>query len=92
MRIKIGGRHYRLVFLPRIYHEDQEVDGLCDAPDLKGKSIYVRSGLRGKERIEVLVHEMLHAAFWHLCEESVEDTAKEIAEVLWRLGYRLPAE
>jgi hypothetical protein len=46
------------------------------------------SNLRGEERLEVLLHELVHAAGWHLGESIVEQFANDAARALWRLGYR----
>lgn len=59
-------------------------DGWCCYNDRK---ILVHNRLRGKDRLDVLIHEMLHAHHPHLSEESVTQTATDIAEVLFNLGY-----
>jgi len=46
--------------------------------------------LVGERRLEVLIHEMLHACYWDLDEEAIDITARDIARVLFRLGYRCP--
>ena len=66
-------------------------DGRCDPPDGSAKEIVVDSKLVGRERLDTLIHEMLHAANWHLDEEFVTRCASDMAKVLWRLGYR-PSE
>ena len=48
--------------------------------------------MHGEERLEVLIHEMLHAAYWDLDESAIEGAAADVARVLWRLGYRSPAD
>ena len=52
------------------------------------RKILISKKLRGKTRLDVLIHEMLHAHHRQLSEESVTQTATDIAEVLWDLGYR----
>jgi hypothetical protein len=44
--------------------------------------------LQGEEKLEVVIHELVHAAGWHIDEEFTEIFAKDVARVLWRLGYR----
>lgn len=61
--------------------------GLCDAPSTKGKTIKIAKHLEGEERLEVLIHEMLHAGLWDLAEEAVAELAKDLARELTRLGY-----
>ena len=46
------------------------------------------SALHGEERLEVLLHELVHAAGWHIDEAFVERFASDAARALWRLGYR----
>ena len=83
MRIRILNKRWRLRFAPNLANR-----GDCDGPAAKHKEIRVLSGLRGEERLEVLIHEMLHAAGWHIDEAFVEQFARDVARALWRLGYR----
>lgn len=63
--------------------------GECDAPTVAGKEIRLRRGLHGEERLEVLLHEALHAAAWHqFDEEWVTQLAKDLARLCWRVGLR----
>lgn len=87
MRIRILGKFWTLRFVPTLGSADSPKRGDCDAPEAKNKSVRVLSGLRGEERLEVLLHEMLHAADWHRSEEWVSETAKDMARALTRLGY-----
>lgn len=61
--------------------------GECDAPDTPNKEIRISSKLRGEERLNVLIHEMVHAAGWHLDEEFVDQFGTDAARVLRALGY-----
>lgn len=63
MFIKILGKRWRLQESPQI--KDR---GICESPKARRKRILIRPDLEGEERLEVLLHEMLHAAFWHLDE------------------------
>ena len=83
MRIRILNKRWRLRFAPNLANR-----GDCPGPAAKHKEIRVLSGLRGEERLEVLIHEMLHAAGWHIDEAFVEQFARDVARALWRLGYR----
>lgn len=87
MRVKINGRLWDLVFTNL-----QTIDGDCAAPTDKGKRIRVASTLRGERRLDVLLHEMLHAGAWNLDESTVSTIASDMSRVLWRLGYRGPNE
>lgn len=80
MRGKVWGFHRRRL--------RGKYDGLCDPPDKPGKSITVDVRLRGEEELEVIVHELTHAAHWDMTEEAVESFARDVARVLWRMGYK----
>jgi len=83
MRIKVLGKLWQLRFAPNMANR-----GDCDQPDQRGKEIRISSSLRGEQRLEVLIHEMVHAAGWHIDETFVARFAKDAARALWRLGYR----
>ena len=84
MQVKILGKVWRLKFLPIT-----SVRGDCDPPNKRGKLIRISTSLVGEERLEVLVHEMLHAAGWHIDEEFVRRFSEDVARELWKLGYRM---
>ncbi len=54
--VKLLGRVWNLRFAPNLANR-----GDCDPPDVPKKEIRVLSTLTGEERLEVLVHEMVHA-------------------------------
>jgi hypothetical protein len=83
MQIKLCGKKWRLL----LAYRSKRNYGKCDAPFVKNKAIRIRSDLNGEQRLEILIHEMLHACYWGLAEESVTHGAKDIAHVLWKLGY-----
>jgi len=83
MQVKILGKVWNLRFAPNMANR-----GDCDPPTAPGKEIRVLSNLRDEGRLEVLIHEMVHAAGWHIDEEFVGRFARDAARVLWRLGYR----
>lgn len=82
-RVTMLGRRWLLRFAPNMSNR-----GECDPPDEPGKEIRISSAIEGEERLEVLLHELLHAAGWHIDETFVERFASDSAHVLWRLGYR----
>ena len=84
MRIKIGGKYWKLIFSKL----RGDYLGKCDAPDTNDKKIRISKNLEEVEELDVLIHELLHAADWYKDEEWVERTASEIAKVLWKLGWR----
>ena len=71
----------------------------CDNPDKSKNSseypaIRLVDGLpygskRGaKLGLNCLIHECLHAEDWNKTEDTVDRVSTEIANLLWRLGYR----
>lgn len=62
----------------------------CDHPEGRDRPrIVLVDGLRNnRQTLELLVHESLHACCWPASEREVEETARDIARLLWRLGYR----
>ena len=85
MRLTILGRRWRLLFVDKI--DDKGSRGSCDPPDRKNKAIRVLRRLKGEELLEVLFHEMTHAAGWHIDEKFVEEFADDAARNLTKLGY-----
>ncbi len=62
--------------------------GLCDAPDTKGKAIYLNTSLRGKELLRVAIDEAIHACFWDLDNDMVGEASYAMSEFLHALGFR----
>jgi hypothetical protein len=83
MRVKILNKLWNLRFAPNLANR-----GDCDPPTAPGKEIRISSRLRGEESLEVVLHELVHAAGWHIAEEFVGQFAHDAARALWRLGYR----
>jgi hypothetical protein len=54
----------------------------------KRPRILIHDGLLGRHRLTIIVHELLHALFPQAGEEHVEQAGKDIAKVLYALGYR----
>ena len=50
--------------------------------------LIVERDLKKKIGLETTIHEALHACCWRSTEQKVENTARDIARFLWRLGYR----
>ena len=82
MRLTILGKRWWLRFVALRTNR-----GECDPPTKPNKEIRVDSQLRGEERLEVLIHEQIHAAGWHLDEEFVTRFAQDLARNLTKLGY-----
>lgn len=64
-----------------------EFDGLCDTYATE-MELVILTDLKTKLGLETVIHESLHGCRWPATEEDVTQTAKDIARLLWRLGYR----
>lgn len=83
----LGGIRYRLRFVrAREIPFDRWAD--CSPPSDSKREIRIRQVLRGRARLETVIHEALHAQTWTRSEEDVRRSARELAKLLWRLGYR----
>lgn len=86
MYVTILGKRWRLVFQPRVPALGGDGnDGICCPPTERGKRIVISSSLRGEHLLEILLHELLHAAFWWLDEEYVVQVSRDFAKILARL-------
>lgn len=82
MRIRILGKTWTLRFAP--VAELGRDYGHCDSPDRPRKEIAIREDLKGREAVDTAIHECLHAAGWHLCDEEwIDRLATGISKVLW---------
>jgi hypothetical protein len=91
MRITVMGRRWWLRFVPRRV-TGWNTDGWCDPPSKPGKQILIAQSLNDERRLEVVIHEMLHAADFDKKEEWIKTVAADIARVVLKLGYRGPGD
>ena len=56
------------------------------------KTLLVRSTLRGEDLLEVVIHELLHARFPDLCEETVLEFGQEMSAIIYALGFATEEE
>ncbi len=61
--------------------------GFCEY-DKPNKRIIIDKTLTGKKKLEIIIHELLHAADLHKDESWIEETARDLSHILWRLNYR----
>lgn len=61
--------------------------GTCDHPKTKQKFLMIPNGEQ-LEDLSATIHEGLHACFWDIEEDAVDDASQDIARLLWRLGWR----
>ena len=86
MRITILGKTWTLRIVPNL-GKDRWAD--TDSPEITNRQIRVRPHPKGGVReLDTYIHEFLHCADWSKDEEWVKTTAKDIANALWKLGYR----
>lgn len=83
--VKLMGRTWRLRYVPKLSGRW----GDCDDPAEKHRTIRISREARGLKELEVLIHELSHGCNWvQASEEFITQSARDIARVLWRLGYR----
>ena len=83
MRIQILGKTWNVRFAS--VAELGRDFGACDPPSVRGKEIIVRDDLRGRELVDTLIHESLHAGGWHQFDEAfIERLATDVSKLLWR--------
>ena len=62
--------------------------GSADRQDVPQKEIRISTELMGEELLEVLLHELQHAALWHLSETYVTESSRSIAAAIYNAGFR----
>lgn len=83
MKARLRGKVWHVRYVKRMPNTP---DGECDAPDIPGKEIRIREGQQGRELVDTVIHEALHACFWDLDDEAVHEAGHDIARLLDRLG------
>lgn len=56
------------------------------------RKILIDESLAGRRRLEIIIHECMHVCHPTVDEQHITDSAKDIAKILWSLGYRLTEE
>ena len=67
------------------------IDGYCESPKPAATfvpELCVGVDINTKLGLDRLIHESLHACKYSTNEEQVTQTATDIADFLWRLGFR----
>lgn len=96
MFVYVRGKKINLLFKDKIeasrlrdrLQEGEKLLGLCDPPSKKNRQIQVLKSLTGLQRLIIIIHELLHAEFWFLTEDEVNNAAEDIGRILWLLDYR----
>lgn len=77
----IAGQRWRWRYKAMRNHHGQ-----CDYTN---REIFIDTAQAGRPRLDSEIHEALHALQPFATEEHTAEAAKTLAEILWRLGYRL---
>lgn len=54
--------------------------------------ILIDQNLTGRARLDIELHEAMHACFPQIDEGVITQAAKDVARILWTLGYRIDDE
>lgn len=86
MEFRLWTSIWKLLFVRKIPSKDHKTTiGECDH---ENRVLKVVDELRGLERLDTIIHEMLHAVLPEKDELWVESVASDMANVLWETGYR----
>lgn len=88
IRTKINRKEWR-VCLVNSSQMSRNSWGECDDPSVSNPEIWVNRNAKNKDLLDTLIHETIHAVRPELAEEAVLETASTIADVLWKIGYRV---
>jgi hypothetical protein len=69
-----------------VWH-DAQLMGFADTPNAR-PTIYIDPTLGGRQHLETVIHEAVHAVFPTATEPEVERKSRDIARLVWGLGYR----
>ena len=83
MRVELLGKRWNLRFVPNLSN-----CGDCDVASAKFKEIRIQQGMPQKLELDTSLHECLHLIHPSSDEEHVNQSATDIAEILWKLGWR----
>jgi hypothetical protein len=87
---KFRGKRYRIEYHPNLGRmpDGEPRLGFCENPTRRGRRLKIKKGQTPLRTLDTELHEGLHACLWDLDEDAVRETAEDLAEFLWRLGYR----
>lgn len=83
MHVILMGRAWKLERLHQMKHW-----GLCDPPHRPYKKIMISTRAKAKVELDTIIHECIHAGFFDLAEDTVNEVSICVSTVLWDLGYR----
>jgi hypothetical protein len=82
VRVKIIGKYYDMRFAKGL-----KLKGFCEGPQVKGRKILISDALKGEKKLDIILHELLHAGDWDKDEEWIAQAATDFARILTKLGY-----
>lgn len=89
MKAKVGNKIWELLRgKPKDFGGSNSNFAHCDHPNTKSKQIIIDPNIKDQLELEIFIHELLHAADWSKSEEWVNNIAADIANILWKEGYR----
>lgn len=81
-RHKFRGKTYTLIEVP------SDAGGECSDPNCCPRELLIPIEGESEYDLEVIIHEGIHACCWDICETSVREISHDIANLLWKLGWR----
>lgn len=85
MRVWIRGQYWHL-FFRRL--RGQAIGWCIPYSRESRRRLLIHDQLSPKETLRILIHEMLHACDPTKDESWVDESSRDMAEILWDLGYR----
>ena len=87
IKAKFNNRRWKIKFVNRLA---KGTFGDCqDSKKASERIIRVKKSQKEEDVLDTLIHEMLHAIFPQLTEDTVYDAANDLSRTLYKLGYRL---
>jgi len=62
----------------------EKAHGIADSDG----TIYIDPRLKGKKRLEIYIHEILHVLYKEDSEEQIVANSVALTKILWKEGYR----
>jgi hypothetical protein len=80
VRVKIRGKVWTI--------RDADLDGNLGECTWADRLIEIQPRQSDPDRLDTLIHEMLHALYQTMAEKEVRRVAKALAEAIWKDGWR----
>lgn len=84
MRVRLGGKYWRLRFSPRL----EDFGDMTDPGRASGRTVRIATWQNEQELLDTLLHEAIHCCRPELDEAAVADMANDLSRLMWRLNYR----